>query len=201
MVVGEAPAGTWVALTGFEPLTADVLALALTRRGMPAVALSSRPRGTPDPGVVVAALDHNTLDQLEELRAAMPKIPIVAVVHSATGPLRQVARQSAVAAVLVRSEGLGRLTEVLDLALAGDTVAIPDDAATSPLGVLTAREITVLRLVAGGSTNAEIGTALGISPHTARTHVQKVMGKLGVRTRLGAGVVAREAGLTSGGTL
>jgi DNA-binding CsgD family transcriptional regulator len=105
-----------------------------------------------------------------------------------------------VAAVLVRSEGLGRLSEVLDLALAGDTVALPDDAASTRLGALTAREITVLRMLAGGSTNAEIGTALGISPHTARTHVQKVMGKLGVRTRLGAGVVAREAGLTSGDT-
>ena len=103
--------------------------------------------------------------------------------------------------MIVRSSGLGRLTEVLELVLAGgDGGAIADDAATSPLAVLTEREIAVLRMVAGGSTNAEIGAALGISPHTARTHVQNMMAKLGVRTRLGAGAVAREAGLTSGGT-
>ena len=199
MVEDEGPAGTWVGLTGFQPLVADVLALALARRGLHADALRRQPPGTSAPDVVVAALDHNTLDRLDELRAAMPKVPIVAVVPSASGPLRQVARRAGVAAVMARSAGLGRLTEVLEVALAGDTVAFADDAATSPLGVLTAREIAVLRMVAAGSTNAEIGTALGISPHTARTHVN-MMGKLRVRTRLGAGVVAREAGLTSGDT-
>ena len=48
---------------------------------------------------------------------------------------------------------------------------------------LTARELTVARLLAAGGTNAEIGEALGISPFTARNHAERVMAKLGVSNR------------------
>ena len=200
VVEGTAAEGPCVGLVGFEPLVTDVLMLALARRGVAASDLHGHRVGGRDPDIVVAGLDHNSLDRLEELRADMPHVPIVAVVHSPSGPLRQVARRSGVAAVLVRSDGLARLREVLDLVLAGEPVLLPDAEASSRLGGLTAREITVLRMVAGGATNAEIGTTLGISPHTARTHVQKVMAKLGVRTRLGAGVAGPGSRTHHGGT-
>jgi non-specific serine/threonine protein kinase len=48
---------------------------------------------------------------------------------------------------------------------------------------LTAREWDVVRLVAQGRTNREIGQALVISSGTARTHVEHVLGKLGMRSR------------------
>lgn len=51
---------------------------------------------------------------------------------------------------------------------------------------LTARERDVLRLLADGKTNEEIGAALSISPQTVRTHVQKAMEKLGATTRVQA---------------
>ena len=61
---------------------------------------------------------------------------------------------------------------------------------------LTARELEVLRLVAVGYTNPQIGEALYISPKTASHHVSSVLTKLGVRTRFEAAGVAHRLGLT-----
>jgi DNA-binding NarL/FixJ family response regulator len=62
---------------------------------------------------------------------------------------------------------------------------------------LTARERDVLRLLADGKTNEEIGAALTISPQTVRTHVQKAMEKLGATTRVQAVATAlRESLIT-----
>jgi DNA-binding NarL/FixJ family response regulator len=198
MTVDERPAGTSVGLSGFEPLLADALTLTLVRRGMRAAVVERDHRPDDDPDMLVAALDVNTMEGLEQLRVSFATVPIVAVVPSVSAPLRQVARRVDAVAVVSRQDGLGRLVEVLDLALGGATVVPPEDGEGDPLVDLTAREIDVLRMVASGSTNTEIGTALGISQHTARTHVQHLMAKLGVRNRLAAGAVARDAGLTSG---
>lgn len=54
-----------------------------------------------------------------------------------------------------------------------------------PFG-LTARELEVLRLVAAGKTNREIGAELVISEHTARRHLQNIFRKLGVSSRAAA---------------
>ena len=53
-------------------------------------------------------------------------------------------------------------------------------------GGLTVREVQVLGLVATGMTNREIGTALLLSEHTVRRHVQNIFGKLGVPSRAAA---------------
>ena len=63
------------------------------------------------------------------------------------------------------------------------------------LSVLTTREREVVRLVAAGLTNDEIGERLSMSPATARTHVSRAVGKLGVRDRAHLVVVAYETGL------
>ena len=73
-------------------------------------------------------------------------------------------------------------------------------AAPSPAKVpapfrLTARELTVLRLVAAGRTNAQIGAELYISPKTAGVHVGSILRKLGVSGRVQAAAVAERAGL------
>jgi DNA-binding NarL/FixJ family response regulator len=55
----------------------------------------------------------------------------------------------------------------------------------------TARELDVARLLAEGRTNATIARELGISPHTARHHTQRVLTKLGVHSRAAAGALLR----------
>ncbi len=62
-------------------------------------------------------------------------------------------------------------------------------------GGLSSREVEVVRLVAVGRTNKEIGTLLGISARTAQKHVMNVYDKLGLESRAGLALYALEHGL------
>jgi DNA-binding NarL/FixJ family response regulator len=62
-------------------------------------------------------------------------------------------------------------------------------------GGLTARELEVLRLLADGLTNREIGERLFISQKTVGAHVAHVFEKLGVHSRLEAAVRAQQLGV------
>ncbi|WP_405688046.1 response regulator [Streptomyces sp. NBC_00057] len=72
---------------------------------------------------------------------------------------------------------------------------------TPPAGVpggpdrLSERERQVLCLVGRGLNNAEIAETLGLSPLTAKTHVSRIMGKVGARDRAQLVIVAYESGL------
>ena len=112
---------------------------------------------------------------------------------------------------LLKDAGPEQLTEAIRVFAAGDALLAPsvtrrliDDvvgagrrrlARPPELDELTPRELEVLRLVAAGLSNAEIAERLVVEETTVKTHVSRVLAKLGLRDRVQAVILAYEIGL------
>ena len=112
---------------------------------------------------------------------------------------------------LLKDAGAERLFEAVRVVAAGEALLAPavtrrliaEFARQRPrvrptperLSELTPRETEVLRLVAEGLSNTEIADRLVLSDETVKTHVSRVLGKLGLRDRTQAVVAAYESGL------
>ncbi|WP_412539632.1 response regulator transcription factor [Longispora sp. K20-0274] len=100
-----------------------------------------------------------------------------------------------IAAVRVVAAGDGLLAPRVTGRLIAEFARRPSGPPPAALGALTARETEVLVLIARGLSNAEIAAELVIAEQTIKTHVGRILGKLGLRDRAQAVVVAYESGL------
>ena len=114
--------------------------------------------------------------------------------------LKDVPARQLVAAIRTVGEGDALLSPSITRRLIEEFSASRAPAAPAPeLDELTPRELEVFRLLATGKTNGEIAAELIIGETTVKTHVTRILMKLGVRDRVQAVVLAYETRLVSPG--
>ncbi len=183
---------------GFDPVLAP--------GGQPLVAQVRALR--PSALLVDAALGARpyAVDLVAEVIAAAPEVAVVVLVRrsQAAGMLpsmeagtralahRQCTPEELVAAVVAAVGGQNWVASALSGVLRGELLSEVSGQRTPEL---SPRELEVLRVMATGATNSQIGQSLGISQHTVRNHVQSVMRKLDVATRTDAVATGLRTGL------
>lgn len=148
---------------------------------------------TRKPTVALVDLRMPRLSGIEVARRAQRSTPQTAVIlYTAYGEraLLAEALDAGVRGFLLKEAPLSDLVRAIEMVAGGQTYVDPGLAsvlATSDAAVkvtkLTQRERDILRLLADGLKNEEIGKRLFISPETVRTHVRKAMSKLDADTR------------------
>ena len=115
--------------------------------------------------------------------------------------LKDVPPEQLAAGIRVVAQGDALLAPSITRRLIQDFAAATPTRPTPPPGLdeLTARELEVFRCVARGLSNAEIAAELVVSETTVKTHVARVLMKLGLRDRVQAVVFAYEHGIVTPG--
>ncbi len=195
-------------------LLLEALGASLVARGHDVVALAV----TPDEAVC-AVTDHapdvclldlhfpggTSLDALQAMRARQPGTKVV--VFSATADPQAVVGTLSMGAsgFLRKSMSMDEICLMLDRAAEGQVAVeanllqqafLPPSAADPlwALRFLTDREWDVLRCITQGLTTQQIARQLGVRNSTARTHVQNLLTKLGVHSRLEAAALLADHG-------
>ncbi|WP_033440245.1 response regulator [Saccharothrix sp. NRRL B-16314] len=109
--------------------------------------------------------------------------------------LKDVTGEQLFDAVRVIAAGEALLAPTVTRRLIAEFTRLRPEPPASTLPALTPRETEVLRLVAEGLSNPEVAARLFITEETVKTHVSRVLGKLGLRDRTQAVVAAYESGL------
>ncbi|HEY7486233.1 MAG TPA: response regulator transcription factor [Streptosporangiaceae bacterium] len=100
-------------------------------------------------------------------------------------------------AVRTVAAGEALLSPSVTASLIARVRTLPEPPPAPAIGGLTDREVEVLTLIARGLTNAEIADRLVVSPLTVKTHVSRILTKLGARDRVQLVIAAYDAGLVA----
>ncbi|MGY1604579.1 response regulator [Geodermatophilus sp. SYSU D00815] len=160
------------------------------------------------PDVVLMDLRMPRMDgvtAIERLAATHPGVRVLVLTTYDTDADIVRAVEAGATGYLLKDAPLPQLADAVRAAARGETVLAPPVAArlvsrlrAPAVEAPTPRELEVLRGVARGLTNAEIGRELFIGEATVKTHLLRVFAKLGVDDRTRAVMVAIERGLLPG---
>jgi DNA-binding NarL/FixJ family response regulator len=203
---------TRVVLVEDHDMVAEAIGLALERAGIEviaraatvAAALAEARRGRPD----IVLLDRRLPDG--DGTALIPELVkggarVLVLTGEATASIAARVAEAGGSGLILKSARLDELVEAVLKVAAGEVVFDPKllagvlDRLTGRVRVagaaLTAREQETLLLLADGAGTDQISSRLGVARNTARNHVQRVLDKLGARSKLEAVSIARREGL------
>jgi two-component system NarL family response regulator len=185
----------------------DIDVVADVRDGVHAIAEADRTR--PSVAVLGARLPRcDGIQAAEIIKGRVPRVAILLVTDDEDHSVLAKAFEAGISGCLTKDCALVDLIETVRALHRGETMVPPSilgglieyligrrrkhEDVLSKLAPLTRREREVLSLLAEGADNKVIARTLVISPQTARTHIQNIIGKLGVHSRLEAAMLVTQ---------
>jgi DNA-binding NarL/FixJ family response regulator len=188
----------------------DLEVVGEAENGFEAVALAERRR----PDVILMDIRMPIVDGVEATRQIVAKGSSAKILILTTFDLDEyvhAAIRAGASGFLLKDVKPADLVQAIYIVAAGDALLAPSvtrrllerfattlpagDQTIESLAELTPREFEVLRLLAGGLSNAEIAANLVLSEATVKTHISSILRKLGLRDRVQAVILAYETGL------
>ena len=199
--------GGFRAILGAQP---DIEVVGEAENGAEAIALAERRL----PDVILMDIRMPVLDGVEATRRLVADGSPARILVLTTFDLDEyvhAAIRAGASGFLLKDVTPAKLLEAIRIVASGEALLAPSvtrrlldrfattlpagDQSSEVLAHLTARETEVLRLVAGGMSNAEIASELVVSEATVKTHISSLLRKLGLRDRVQAVILAYETGL------
>jgi len=217
---------TAVVLADDQELVRRGLRLLLEARGIDVLAEAGDGREALDavrirgPDVLVMDIRMPVMDGIaatrEVTRAGLATRVLIVTTYDLDEYVYEALRAGA-AGFMLKASPPDRLAEAIDVVAAGESLLAPavtqrliaeyvrrpppSTGVPQPLRSLTERELEVLVLIARGLSNDEISARLVVSAATTKTHVNRILSKLDLRSRVQAVVLAYETGLVRPGEL
>ena len=164
-----------------------------------------------DPDLVIVDLEptgEGALGSWQQILQAVPGVKVVAVTANDGSDMDRRAARAGFHGCVHKDVGLAQLTRSLRAVAQGESIEPGDRLARDRsvagagghhLDRLTPRERDVLQLLVDGETTSGIARGLGVSENTVRSHVQNLMSKMQVHSRLQAVSLATRAGMLAEG--
>jgi DNA-binding NarL/FixJ family response regulator len=164
------------------------------------------------PDIILLDLKMPGIDGIEvcrRVRAQFPSVAVIALTTFMEGKLVQECIRAGARGYVLKDVERFQLKQILRTVASGESVIDPkvvghvvpelQEGTTKTdggkeRGELTAQQVTILRLIAQGYSNKEIGTQMLLSENTIKSYVQDLLQKMGARNRVDAAMIASKKG-------
>ena len=198
-----------------HPVTRDGLRAALAAAGIEVVGEASTGEGAIgvvarcSPDIVTMAVGLEGMDGIEAthaLHAACPDAKVIVFTRDESRETISAAMRAGVSGYMLKDSTAEEIVDALRTVMEGKAILHPKvtqvfmeearlASKTAAAPALSPREIEVLQKVAHGATTKNVAEELGLSPHTVKTHLERIFEKLGANDRAGAVAIAMRRGL------